>query len=184
MARTQEEIQVAMNDTLSGDETGLVAYYPMDLNNNWELVDHSSNNNHVPISNTEVASTYSSDNCPAPDGSYDCPYPTIRGALDIAQAGDRVYIREGRYTELLNKWQLNHGDGSEGSKITIEGYPNEEIILDGTISINSNWEPYIYNNLQIYKTVLDMDSISTVLRTPIDSIYGNYFEYRLVIGVF
>ena len=181
VARTQEEIQVAMNDTLSGDETGLVAYYPMDLNNNWELVDHSSNNNHVPISNTEVASTYSSDNCPAPDGSYDCPYPTIRGALDIAQAGDRVYIREGRYTELLNKWQLNHGDGSEGSKITIEGYPNEDVILDGTASINADWEPYTHNGHAIYKAVLDMNSISHSIKTQIDSIYGVFVDDRYMI---
>ena len=47
VARTQAEIQETMNDTLIGDETGLVAYYPMDVNNNWELVDHSPNENHV-----------------------------------------------------------------------------------------------------------------------------------------
>ena len=35
VARTQAEIQETMNDTLSGDESGLVAYYPMDVNNNW-----------------------------------------------------------------------------------------------------------------------------------------------------
>jgi len=56
VARTQAEIQETMNDTLSGDETGLVAYYPMDVNNNWELVDHSPNQNHVRITDVEVAS--------------------------------------------------------------------------------------------------------------------------------
>ena len=27
----------------------------------------------------------------------------------------------------------------EGPKITIEGYPNEEVILDGTVAINAQW---------------------------------------------
>ena len=107
VARTQAEIQETMNDTLSGDETGLVAYYPMDVNNNWELVDHSPNENHVTITDVEIASEYFSDDCPAPDGSLDCPFPTIRSALDDVQPGDRIYIREGRYTELLNKYRLN-----------------------------------------------------------------------------
>ena len=112
VARSQEQIQAAMHDTLSGDETGLVAYYPMDLNNNWEIIDHSSNNNHVPISQIvpnqpDVATRYYSDSCPSPNGTSDCPYPTIRGALDHAQPADRVYIREGRYSEYLNEYQFN-----------------------------------------------------------------------------
>ena len=32
--RTQEEIQLFMNDTLNGDEIGLAAYYQMNLNEN------------------------------------------------------------------------------------------------------------------------------------------------------
>jgi hypothetical protein len=85
VARTQAEIQETMNDTLIGDETGLVAYYPMDVNNNWELVDHSPNENHVTITDVEIASEYFSDDCPAPDGSLDCPFQTIRSALDDVQ---------------------------------------------------------------------------------------------------
>ena len=90
-------------------------------------------------------SRYFSDNCPTTDGSYDCPYPTIRSAIDDARPGDRVLIRGGRYTELLNKWQLNHSYETEGQKILIEGYPDEDVIIDGTIAINTNWEPYNHN---------------------------------------
>ena len=187
VARTQAEIQETMNDTLIGDETGLVAYYPMDVNNNWELVDHSPNENHVTITDVEIASEYFSDDCPAPDGSLDCPFPTIRSALDDVQPGDRIYIREGRYTELLNKYQLNHsGVGlgeyvTEGVKIVIEGYPNEKVIIDGTVSISAQWEPYNHNGYAIYKAVLDLDSISDQIKTPVDSIYSVFVDGRYMI---
>jgi len=183
VARTQAEIQETMNDTLSGDETGLVAYYPMDVNNNWELVDHSPNENHVRITDVEVASEYFSDDCPAPDGSLDCPFPTIRSALDDVQPGDRIYIREGRYTELLNKFkfQTSDGGGIEGVKIVIEGYPNEKVIIDGTVSISAQWEPYNHNGYDIYKAVLDLDSISDQIKTPVDSIYSVFVDGRYMI---
>ncbi|SVE20136.1 uncharacterized protein METZ01_LOCUS472990, partial [marine metagenome] len=41
--RTQGEIQANMNKTMVGNEAGLVAYYPMDVNNNWEIIDKTSN---------------------------------------------------------------------------------------------------------------------------------------------
>jgi len=37
--RTQAQIQANMNNTLVGNETGLVAYYPMEVNNNWGIID-------------------------------------------------------------------------------------------------------------------------------------------------
>ena len=181
VARTQAEIQETMNDTLSGDETGLVAYYPMDVNNNWELVDHSPNENHVRITDVEVASEYFSDDCPAPDGSLDCPFPTIRSALDVVQPGDHIYIREGRYTELLNKFQLSDSGGIEGVKIVIEGYPNEKVIIDGTVSISAQWEPYNHNGYAIYKAVLDLDSISDQIKTPVNSIHSVFVDGRYMI---
>ena len=181
VARTQAEIQETMNDTLSGDETGLVAYYPMDVNNNWELVDHSPNENHVAITDVEIAPRYFSDDCPnGPDGSTDCPFPTIRSALDDVQPGDRIYIREGRYTELLNKFQLTPETGDWG-KIVIEGYPNEKVIIDGTVSISAQWEPYNHNGYDIYKAVLDLDSISNQIKTPVDSVRSVFVDGRYMI---
>jgi len=47
LARSQTAIQSTMNGALSGDETGLVAYYPMDVNENWMLIDQSVNDNHA-----------------------------------------------------------------------------------------------------------------------------------------
>ena len=41
VARTQSQIRANMNNTLADNETGLVAYYPMDVNDNWEIIDLS-----------------------------------------------------------------------------------------------------------------------------------------------
>ena len=197
VARTQDEIQANMNKTLADNVTGMEAYYPMAVNNNYSMIiDNSSNANHASITKAEIRSRFFSDNSSCtngPDGTTSCPYPTIRSALDDAQPGDRVYIREGRYSELLTKWQLNHSIervanqmAIEGPKITIEGYPNEEVILDGTVAINAQWVSHNHvdsngNSHNIYKTVLDMDNISKQINKPVDNITGVFVNGRYMI---
>ena len=55
-----------------------------------------------------------------------------------------IYISEkDRYTEVLNKWHLNKDNQMDMSKvrpIVFEGYPNEKVIIDGTVALNSNWQ--------------------------------------------
>ena len=81
--------------------------------------------NGVVVSNSfiideEILPRFFSDDCPdGPDGSLTCPYPTIRSAMDdlhkrIKNAsyndeyfGYHLYVREGRYSEVLNKWKFN-----------------------------------------------------------------------------
>ena len=228
VVRSQEEIQETIrsrNQPLMGNETGLVAYYPMDLNNDnatWELVDLSSRNNNVkmgrrgPLSraatssgkftgdfiiNEEIRPRYFSDDCPdGPDGSLTCPYPTIRSAMDDLYkrikngqyGGYHLYIREGRYTEALNKWHLNKDNQMDMSKvrpIVFEGYPNEKVIIDGTVALNdnsSNWQQasHLLDNgtsINIYKTVINFDNISREIRTPISSIYQLFVNDRYMI---
>jgi len=199
--RTQGEIQANMNKTLVGNESGLVAYYPMDVNNNLEIIDKTSNANHAKISSAEILPRFfDNSSCTnGPDGTTTCPYPTIRSALDEVKSGDHVYIREGRYTEMLNTEALNvdlaghrgfsrssdHQSGldiddaflKEEDKIIFEGYPGEEVIIDGTVALNdnsSNWVgPYSHTldngtSISIYKTVIDFDNISREIMTPVD----------------
>jgi len=203
-ARTQDEIQEWMNKTLVvGNVTGLIAYYPMDVNNNYSMIiDNSSNANHAKINNAEIRSRFFSDNSSCtngPDGSTSCPYPTIRSALDNVTAGDHIYIREGRYTELLNKRPLNvdltksvsvdDAFLKEEEKIIIEGYPNEEVIIDGTVALNdnnSNWEQDSLElengtTINIYKTVLDFDNISREIMKPVDNITQVFVNGRYMI---
>jgi len=202
VARTQDEIQANMNKTLTGNETGLVAYYPMDVNNNWEIIDKSPNANHAKITNAEILSRYFSDNSSCtngPDGTTSCPYPTIRSALDNVTSGDHIYIRQGRYTELLNKRSFNVDLNKsvnledaflkEEEKIIIEGYPNEEVIIDGTVALNdnnSNWEQDSLEldngtTINIYKTVLDFDNISREIMKPVDNITQVFVSGRYMI---
>ncbi|MCS5634629.1 MAG: LamG domain-containing protein, partial [Candidatus Marinimicrobia bacterium] len=220
VVRSQQEIQENMNTTLADNVTGLVAYYPMDLNDDnatWELVDLSPKQNNVKIGrygplsraatssgkfiddfiiNEEIRPRYFSDDCPdGPDGSSTCPYPTIRSAIDDVHkrikngqhGGYQIYIREGRYTEVLNKWHLNRDNQMDKSKvcpIVFEGYPNEKVIIDGTVALNSNWQQasHLFDNGTIYyKTVVDFDNISKEIRTPISSIYQLFVNDRYMI---
>ena len=100
-SREQEQIQSTMNGELNGDEEGLIAYYPMSVNENWQLEDYTENQNHATIDNVEILQEYFSNECEYPDGSSQCPFPTIRSALDVVESGDNITIRDGRYSEVL-----------------------------------------------------------------------------------
>jgi len=201
VARTQAQIQDNMTTTLVGNETGLVAYYPMDVNNNWEIIDKSSNANHAKVTHAEILARYYSNDCPnGPTDNATCPYPTIRSVLDNVTSGDHVYIREGRYTELLVKNGLNINKTvgyseeaaflKEDEKIIFEAYPGEEVILDGTVALddnNSNWVgPYSHTldngtSISIYKTVIDFDNISREIMTHVDNISQVFVNGRYMI---
>ncbi|MDP6094135.1 MAG: LamG domain-containing protein, partial [SAR324 cluster bacterium] len=165
------------------------------------------------IINEEIRPRYFSDDCPdGPDGSLTCPFPTIRSSMDNLYkrikngqyGGYHLYIREGRYTEVLNKWHFNRdnqlplsfetssGEQVARSKvgpIVFEGYPNEKVIIDGTVALNdnsSNWQQasHLLDNgtsINIYKTVINFDNISREIKTPISSIYQLFVNDRYMI---
>ena len=174
--REQEEIQSTMNSELNGDEEGLIAYFPMNVNEYWELEDYSENQNHATIDNVEILQEYYSNECAYPDGSNQCPFPTIRSALDVVESGDNIIIREGRYSEVLFKETLNFSYETEGPKITIEG-DGGNVILDGTIPLNANWE----NSGGTYIAEVDMNDISKRAGIKVEDIYGLWIDDRYMI---
>ncbi|MCH2651237.1 MAG: LamG domain-containing protein, partial [Candidatus Marinimicrobia bacterium] len=173
VARTESEIKADMDKRLTGTESNLVAYYPMDININYELADLSPNQNHGTINHVDVRQKFLSNDCNAPDGTESCPYPTINSALDDAKPGDRVLIKEGRYSEYIKKWEYHD--------VKIEGYPGDNVMIDGTIPLNAKWEPYNHNGHSIYKTVIDFDSLSYNNLFPVDSIYSVFVNDRYMI---
>jgi len=173
VARSESEIKADMSKELTGSESNLVAYYPMNININYEIVDLSSNQNHGTIKNVDVRQKFLSNDCNAPDGTESCPYPTINSALDDAKPGDRVLIKEGRYSEYIKKWEYHD--------VKIEGYPGDNVMIDGTIPLNAKWEPYNHNGHSIYKTVIDFDSLSYNNLFPVDSIYSVFVNDRYMI---
>jgi len=193
VAKTQVEIQEKMNDQLTGNESDLVAYYPMDIDNQYVL-DRSGNNYHGTMIGPVVKSTYFSDECPKPDGTMDCPYPTIASALEDVRAWDRIIIREGRYTEFIMKdginiegtdysWDQLDPDfgGPPTNTITIEPYPNETVVIDGSISINVDWEPYYHNGLGFFRAILDSAAIADEIQRPFRDVYGVWINDRYQI---
>ena len=174
--RTQTDIQSTMNGTLSGNETGLLAYYPMDVNENWELIDHSPNENHASIVDAEILQKYSSQNCDSPDGSSLCPFPKIRDALEVAQGGDNILVKEGRYSEVLFNQLINNSYETEDLKLTITG-ENDNVKLDGTIELNANWE---YTNGR-YVAQVDMNDISKRAGIEVEEIYALWVNDRYMI---
>ena len=203
-ARTQEEIQESMDRTLTGNETGLVAYYPMDIDNQY-LLDRSGNNYHGIIIGPMIKSRYFSDDCPEPDGSMFCPYPTIETALEDVRAWDRIIIREGRYTEFIMNEGINWNNpvynwtgalphkqpfqpdpnpdfgGPPTNTITIEPYPNEKVIIDGTVAIDVDWEPYSYNGHSVFRAILDSAAIADEIQRPFKDVYGVWIDDRYQI---
>ena len=173
VARTESEIKADMNKRLTGSESNLVAYYPMDVNSDYKLIDLTSNQNHGVIKNVEVIQKFSSNDCNAADGTVSCPYPTINSALDDAKPGDRVLIKEGRYSEYIKRFELND--------IKIEGYPGHDVMIDGTISLDSQWEPYNHNGHSVYKTVIDFGSLSQNNLMPVDSVYSVFVNNRYMM---
>ena len=193
VAKTQVEIQEKMNDQLTGNESGLVAYYPMDIDNQYVL-DRSGNDYHGIMIGPVVKSRYFSDECPEPDGTMDCPYPTIASALEDVRAWDRIIIREGRYTEFIMKDGINiegtdynwspldpdYG-GPPTNTITIEPYPNETVVIDGSISINVDWEPYYHNGHGFFRAILDSAAIADEIQRPFRDVYGVWINDRYQI---
>ena len=187
--RTQEQIQAKMNKKLTGNELGLAAYYPMDIHNQY-LIDHSGNDYHGEMIGPIVRSRYFSSECPEPDGSMNCPYPTIETALEHVQPWDRIILREGRYTEFIMRDGLNDETGivwgqldpdfggPRTNTITIEPYPNEKVVIDGTISINVDWRPTVHNGHPVFKATLDSSAIADQIQRPFRDVYGVWIDKR------
>ena len=173
VARTEAEIFADMNKKLSGNEENLVAYYPMEVNNKYQLTDLTPKQNHGMIRDVDVVQKFSSNNCPTVDGSSSCPYPTINSAMNDAKPGDKILIKEGRYSESISRLDYNN--------VKIEAYPDHDVMLDGTVSINAKWEPYDHNGHQIYKAVLDLGSISKKYMMQVDSVYSVFVNNRYMI---
>ena len=70
----------------------------MDTNEDFKIIDYSTNSYHASINNAEILPEFiSSEFCPGgPDGSYGCPYRTILSALESAEGGQNILVREGR----------------------------------------------------------------------------------------
>ena len=63
-------------------------------------------------------------------GSKESPFLTIQRAADIAEAGDRIIVREGTYREWVKPV---NGGISEDRRIVYEAAENEKVIIDAAL---------------------------------------------------
>ena len=176
IARTQGDIQSTMSGTLSGNEQGLIAYYPMDVNQDWELIDQGPNNLHATITDVEILQKYTSADCPNPNGTLACPHPTIREALENTQAGDTIFVKDGRYPEVIFKELFNQSYETNGPKITLRG-ESSDVIIDGTVPLTSNWQ--LVNGR--YEALVDMNQLSLSANTKVEDIHALWVDDRYMI---
>ena len=182
IARSATEINQNMDVEVDENSSGLLAYYKMNTDEDFKIIDYSTNQFHASIDDAEILPEFlGSEFCPeGPDGSYGCPYPTILGALENAEGGQSILVKEGRYTDLIFTDYINQSTFQEGPMIKVIG-ENENTYIDGTVEVNANWEQFNLNGNQVYKASLDMGEISRRANTKIDTIYGVFVNGRYMI---
>ena len=75
-------------------------------------------------------------------GTFDSPFLYIQQAVNVMEAGDICYIRQGVYHDNII---LDNKDGTLANPIIFTSYNNERVVMDGSVSIDSVWEPYSDN---------------------------------------
>ena len=89
--------------------------------------------------------------------SLSSPFLTISHAISQINAGDKIYIRRGIYHEALI---IDNIDSTLGNETLISNYNNEEVIIDGTISINGSWTDDTIGGVAVKKNIGITQSIS------------------------
>jgi len=102
---------------------------------------------------TVFASTYfvSPEGKDTNTGGIQSPFATIRKAASVMKPGDVCYLRGGRYHESL---VLENLHGSPESPIVFSSYQDEQVVLDGSMVIDTEWSIHQGN---IYKTRIESD---------------------------
>ncbi|MCP5094909.1 MAG: DUF1565 domain-containing protein, partial [Chloroflexi bacterium] len=60
-------------------------------------------------------------------GTINAPFASIQHAVDLAGAGDVVYVRAGTYVEEVKI----RNSGQPGNPLTVSAYPGEQVVIDG-----------------------------------------------------
>lgn len=69
-------------------------------------------------------------------GTLELPFKTIQRAADIIKAGERCCVLEGIYREKITV----KTSGIDKEPIRFESYKNQEVVIDGTETIEGDWE--------------------------------------------
>lgn len=107
-------------------------------------------------------------------GTLNQPFATLQYAIDQSGAGSTIYIRGGRYTELVD---LAGVAGVPGSPITITPYGDEEVVFDGSTPITTSWTLDDANSIVLPEgndtPVENIPGIGNVYVTTLDESVGD-----------
>tara|TARA_Y100000590_G_scaffold333602_1_gene379529 strand:- start:5916 stop:9200 length:3285 start_codon:yes stop_codon:yes gene_type:complete len=102
----------------------------------------------------------------------------IQAAVNASEPGDIIFIREGRYSEHV---RVEKKKATSQSPLRIEAWPNERVVIDGTVPITSYWEPYNHNGLIIYRTSLDSTALSDSMGDVFRGVWQLFLNDRMMI---
>ena len=94
-----------------------------------------------------------------------------------AQGGDDILIREGRYSEHVKF----NTQATEEKPIMLKPFPGELVIMDGTIPILSDWEPYDNGGYTIYRTQVDSAAIAEIIGMEFMGIHQLFMDGRMMM---
>jgi hypothetical protein len=89
--------------------------------------------------------------------SISSPFLTISHAVSQINPGDKIYIRGGTYHEGIN---IDNIDSTNGNETLISNYNNEQVIIDGTITVNGSWIDDTIGGVAVKKIENFTESIS------------------------
>ena len=105
-------------------------------------------------------------------------FRTIQSAINVAEPGDNIFIREGRYSEHV---RIEKKKATAQNPIRIEAWPNERVVIDGTVPITTNWEAYDHNGLTIYRTSLDSAALADSMGDVFRGVWQLFLNDRMMI---
>jgi len=111
------------------------------------------------VYNTSWATNYyvdknhsnASDNNP---GTQNLPFETIQKGIDIAQAGDTVFIKSGIYVPGSAGLRMVRS-GTSGNKIVFKNYGNDSVVVDLTGAPKYSWDWTGFNGTFLHYLVID-----------------------------
>lgn len=113
-------------------------------------------------------------------GTIDSPFKSLSDVVNLLQAGDTCFVREGQYREKI---YLHNLIGTPEHPIVITNYKEEKAVMNGTKIMDLDWK---YQGKGVYAASMEYDiwqlfadnEMQTVARWPNASMKDKYFWNR------
>lgn len=177
--RTATQIRDNMWSTLTGSETNLVAYFPL----NGDFNDSTANNNHLTAAGSPVATATNSDT-PMPSTMFGIFTKVTSSELTVFTGSDYGIMNDGFSTSYFSYQKVPFGFPANGEKWVIETFSNDSTSTitqawgnNGNISLSipiGSWDVESAITIQGTRTTGSLARILAVLSESTSAISGGY----------